>query len=188
MDPITDAIRAVIGFFINGIQLTIPLTLAVIAGLFLFNFFQKKYGWKWIGSAFATMVVGFTLILFVIHAVNIFHAYSVTDTSLVPPDVRSNPLYQADQPNSILLLGSALLQAFLSGIIFSLVVLPFAFAGVAVFDSLKPRVKGVWTRIILTCFLASLIFILLLAAFPWILVSLVYLAFLDSKTGFRTIQ
>lgn len=177
MDPLTEAVGNVISLLVNSIQLAIPLTIAVILGLFLFNYFQKKYAWKWIGAALATMMVGFTLFFFLVHAVNLLEGLSATDTSLVPPDIRNTPEFQADQPNVIILFISALWKSILTGIIFSILTLPFAFAGVAVFDSLKPRLKGVWSRIFATSFLASIVSILLLGAFPWILVSLIYLAF-----------
>ncbi len=177
MDPLSEGIQTIFGLIINGIQITIPLTLATICGLFLFNFFKKKYGWKWIGSTLASLSVGFAILFFLIHTINIYNGFAATDTTLVPPDIRNTPEFQADQPNVVLLLVAALFKSAVAGIILSILVLPFAFAGVAVFDALKPRVKGVWPRIILTCFAASLVLVVLLAAFPWILVSLIYLVF-----------
>ncbi len=177
MDPLSEALGNVISLLVSGIQLAIPLTLAVVLGLFLFNYIQKKYAWKWIGAALATMVVGFTLFFFLVHVVNLYSGLSATDTSLVPPDIRNTPEFQADQPNVIILLLSSAWKSILTGIIFSILTLPFAFAGVAVFDALKPRVKGVWVRIFATSFLASVVSIILLGVFPWILVSLIYLAF-----------
>lgn len=177
MDPLTEAIGNVISLLVNSIQLAIPLTIFVILALFLFNFIQKKYAWKWIGSALATMVVGFTLFFLLVHVVNLYSGLAATDTSIVPPEIRNTPEFQADQPNVIILLLSTVWKSILTGIIFSILTLPFAFAGVAVFDALKPRVKGVWMRIFATSLFASAVSIILLGAFPWILVSLIYLAF-----------
>ncbi len=177
MDPLSQGIQTLLGLIVNGIQWTIPLTAATVGGLFLFNFFKKKYGWKWIGSTLASMVVGFTILFFLLHTINIYHGFSATDSSLVPPDIRSTPEFQADQPNALFLLAGALFKSAVAGVILSILILPFAFAGVAVFDTLKSRIKGVWPRIFVTCFLASLVLIVLLAAFPWILVSVIYLIF-----------
>jgi hypothetical protein len=177
MDPLTEALRNVFGLLTNGIQLTIPLVVFVVIALFIFNFLKKKYGWKWIGSALAAMLIFFSLSFFLIHTVNLSQGFSSTDTSLVPPDIRNTPEFQADQPNVFFLLFSLLIQSLFSGVVFSILAMPFAFAGVAVFDALSPKVKGVWSRILITCFLASLVTIVLLGFFPWILVSLVYLAF-----------
>lgn len=177
MDPLSEGIRSIFGLIWTSIPITFIFTLAAILGLFLFNFFQKKFRWKWAGSALAALVAGFTLLFFLIHMSNLYHGFTSTDSTLIPPDVRNDPLFQADQPNIIFLAISALIQSIISGIIFSILILPFAFGGVALFDGLKTRVKGVWPRIILICFLASVVFILLLGAFTWLLVSLVYLAF-----------
>lgn len=177
MDPLTEALRNVFGLLANGIQLTIPIVILVVLVLFIFNFLKKKYGWKWIGSAFAAMLIFFSASFFLIHSLNLLSGFSTTDVSLVPPDIRNTPEFQASQPNVFLLWGGIVIQSLFTGIVFSILTLPFAFAGAAVFDSLSKRVKGVWSRIIITCFLASLATIVLLGFFPWILVSLVYLAF-----------
>lgn len=172
-----NGIRSLLDLIWTSIPLAIIFTCATIIGLFFFNFFQKKYGWKWTGAALTTMVVCFTLFFALVHFSNLYAGLTTSDPSLIPPEVRNNPEFQADQPNVLFLIFSILIQSALSGIIFSILILPFAFGGVALFDSLKTRMKGVWPRILLICFISSVLFILLLGVFPWILVSLVYLAF-----------
>lgn len=174
---LAELVSAFISWVWVGIQLGVIFTLCTIPSIFLFNFFQKKYGWKWLGATLATLTTTIALVFFIIHVMNIFSGFGATDINLVPPSIRNSPEFQADQPNLFFTIGSALLQSLFSGIIFAILILPFAFAGVAVFDGLKKRVKGVWPRIFITCFLAALVFILVLGVFPWILVSLVYLAF-----------
>lgn len=174
---LAELVSAVISWVWVGIQLGVIFTLCTIPTIFLFNFFQKKYGWKWLGAALATMITAITLVFFLFHTMNIFAGFGATDITLVPPTIRDTPEFQADQPNLFFTVGAALIQSLFSGIIFAILILPFAFAGVAVFDGLKKRIKGVWSRIFITCFLAALVFILVLGVFPWILVSLIYLAF-----------
>lgn len=174
---LAELVSAFVSWVWISFQLGVVFTLLVIPALFLFNFFQKKYGWKWLGAALATMVTSITFVFFLFHVMNIFAGFGATDITLVPPSIRNSPEFQADQPNLFFTLGSALIQSLFSGIIFAILILPFAFAGVAVFDGLKKRIKGVWPRIFLTSFLAALMFIIVLGIFPWILVSLIYLAF-----------
>ncbi|MBM3282067.1 MAG: hypothetical protein FJY86_01855 [Candidatus Diapherotrites archaeon] len=160
-----------------SIPLSMILILGTVFGLFFFNYFQKKFQWKWLGASLATGIVFFTIILFIIHSVNLFSAYALTDSSSIPADIRNDPLFQADQPNPLILFVSAFIQSLFSGIVLALISLPFLFGGVALFDALRVRVKGVWSRLALICFLASGLMVILLSFFPWLLVSLVYMVY-----------
>lgn len=177
MVDVSELLRSGLDLVFVSVQLTFILTIGVVAALFLFNFFQKKFQWKWAGSTLLTGVVFFGAIFFLIHVSNMVAGLSASDTSLIPPDIRQDPAFAAGQPNVIILLASSLVQSLISGIIFSILLLPFAFGGVALFDTLKNRMVGVWPRVIVVCFLSSLAAVILLGAFPWILVSLIYLAF-----------
>ena len=177
MAGINDVISAAGGLIITSIQLTIPILLLTVFFLFVFNFVQKRTGRKWIGACAITLFAVFLVFFLLVHTLNILNGVSQTDIEQIPPDVRADSAFQSAQANPFVLFFSSILKSILAGGIFALIILPFAFMGVSVFDVLQSRVKDIWPRIILTCWLFSIVLILLLAAFPWIPVSLVYLTF-----------
>lgn len=177
MDVLGVFFSTFLGLLVDTVRLAIPLLTLTLIGVFAFNFIQHRTQMKWIGSAVLTLFGLFTLALFLLHAWNILNGVLDTNVNQIPPDVREQSEFSVAQANPFFLLGGALVQSIVTGVVLTLLTLPVAFLGVIVFELLKKRVKGVWPRLALTCFLGSLVFILLLAAFPWILVSLVYLAF-----------
>lgn len=177
MDPITWLFANVFDLLVSAAQLFIPVLISALILTFIFNLVQKKTGWKWIGSAALTLVVSFTLFFFLLHTSNILGGWSNLDASQVPAEIRTNPTYVGNEVSPLSLFLRIIPQSILTGIVFALLVLPFAFIGVSIFDALKKRMKGFWVRFGVTVFIGCLLFILLILAFPWIPVSLLYLAF-----------
>ncbi len=166
------------GLVVNGVLLTIPLLVLVGIDLFLFNRVKSQTKWKWFQTAFASIFILVAGILIIVTIWNVGNGFIDTNVDQIPPDVRNNPQFQLSQVNLFLLLGQGILQSLLSGLILSAILLPFAFVGMGVFEWLqKKRNIPVWEGILLTCFLGALLLLILLAAFPWIPVSLLYLAF-----------
>ncbi|MFH0970714.1 MAG: hypothetical protein V1776_04625 [Candidatus Diapherotrites archaeon] len=177
MDPLTDVLFNLISLAWVSFQLFVPMLIITVILLFVFNQVQKKTRWKWIGSTILTLFLSFFLFLFVIHSLNIWNGLNATDDSTIPPDLRENPLFEQGRPTPITLEIQAFINSIIGGILLTLLILPFAFIGISIFDVLKKRFHGVWTRLVITVFLGAIGFILLLAFFPWIPVSLIYLVF-----------
>ncbi len=177
MDPITWLFVNIFDLVVSAAQLFVPVLACTLILMFIFNLIQKKTGWKWIGAAALTLVVSFILFFFLLHVSNILGGLSNLDVSQVPAEIRASPAYIANEVSPFSLLLRIIPQSILTGIVFALIVLPFAFIGVSIFDALKKRLKGFWIRMGVTVFIGCLLFILLLLAFPWIPVSLIYLAF-----------
>ena len=174
-------LETVLSTFFGLIPLMVQFTLLFVIGslyfLFWFNYVQKRTGYKWLGSAALSLFAGFFTLLFLMNIALILAGISSTNIEQIPPDVRENPLFVQSQRDVLSLLVSSFIQSILSSLILTLLLLPFAFLGVGIFDGLKPRVRDVWSRILFACFVGSLLFVLILSIFPWILVSLVYLTF-----------
>jgi hypothetical protein len=177
MDPITWLFVNVYDLFVSAAQLFIPVLVCALILTFIFNIIQKKTGWKWIGNAALTLIVSFTLFFLLLHASNILGGLSDLDATQIPPDIQNNPTFIQSNATPLSLLLKIIPQSILTGIVFALLVLPFAFIGVSIFDALKKRMKGFWVRFGITVFIGCLLFLLLILAFPWIPVSLLYLAF-----------
>jgi hypothetical protein len=155
-----------IPFFVGGVILTL-----------LFNFVQKKTHWKWIGSTILTLFLAFTLFFLLIHSWNIWNGLTAFDPTQVPPPIQENPEYAQSQLNPFSWGGRAVIVSLIAGVLFTLVVLPFSFLAVSLFDALKKRFPGFWMRMGIVSYASAVFFILLIILFPWIPVSLVYLAF-----------
>ncbi len=177
MDPITWLFVNIFDLVVSAAQLFVPVLICSLILLFIFNFVQKKTGWKWIGAAALTLVVSFTLFFFLLHFSNILGGLSNLDASQIPPAIREDPQYAQNESSVVSLVLRIIPQSVLTGIVFALLVLPFAFIGVSIFDGLKKRIKGFWLRFGITVFIGCILFLLLILAFPWIPVSLLYLAF-----------
>lgn len=177
MDPISWLVVNIAGLIVGALQLFVPFLIVTLILMFIFNFVQKKTGWKWIGSAALTLLVSFTIFFFLLNLWFILNGAGQTDVSQIPYDIRDNPLFDQSQSSTLALVLRAIIPSVLAGIVFTLLLLPFAFIGVSIFDLLKKRFKGFWVRFGLTVFLGCILFIFLLAIFPWIPVSLVYLVF-----------
>ncbi|MEK6821193.1 MAG: hypothetical protein AABY11_02215 [archaeon] len=177
MDPITDLILNLFSLFFTAIQLGIPILILSMGLTFVFNKIQKRTQLKWISAATLTLFMSFFVFFFLLHTFNVGSGVAQTDLSGVPTDILNNPDFQAAQPSAFDFISSILVKSFVGGIVFTLLILPFAFAGVAVFDALKKKYRGVWTRYAIVSFLGGIAFIALLFFFPWIPVSLLYLVF-----------
>ena len=159
------------------VLLGIPILIITVILTFVFNIVQKKLKTKWIQAAVVTLFVSFFIFFLAVHTLNILNGASVTDPASIDADAVNNPDYMASQPSVLSLFINALIKSFIVGVIFSLLLLPFAFLGVSVFDFFQKKIPGIWSRLAIVCFLSAILLVVLLAAFPWIPVSLVYLAF-----------
>ncbi|MEK6970669.1 MAG: hypothetical protein AABW68_03150 [archaeon] len=177
MDPFTWIITNILGLLAGGAGLFIPVLACALLLTFLFNFVQKKTGWKWIGAATLTIAASFIAFFLILHLSFLLGGLSNTDISQIPPDIRDDPLYAQTVVSPIELGIRIIPQSILTGIIFSLLTLPFALFGVFLFDSLRKKIKGFWLRFAITTYAGCVLFILLIVFFPWLPVSLLYLAF-----------
>ena len=170
-----DFIASVVG---ATIPLFLPLLVITLIGLFLFNWFQKKFQWKWMGSSIAVVYILWFVFLVGIHAWNIYSATQQIDLSVIPPDIRANPLFQQTySEDAISLFVQAIFQSLITAGIFSLICMPFVFLGLVTFELIGKRVKSIWAKLILNTWGWCLVLVLLMLAFPWILTGLIYLAF-----------
>lgn len=177
MDPITWLFVNVFDLLVSAAQLFVPVLISALILTFIFNFVQKKTGWKWIGAASLTLGISFMTFFLLLHLSYLVGGIGQTDLSQVPLEIRTNSAFAQSQATPLELVLRIIPQSLITGIIFALLVLPFAFIGVSIFDALRKKIKGFWLRFGLTTFIGCLLFILLILAFPWIPVSLVYLAF-----------
>lgn len=177
MDPISWLFVNIFGLLVSAIQLFVPVLVCALILTFIFNFVQKKTGWKWIGAAALTLGVSFVAFFLLLHLSYLVGGIGQADLSQVPLEIRTNPTFAQSQVTPLALVLRIIPQSLITGIIFALLVLPFAFIGVSIFDALKKKIRGFWVRFGITTFIGCLLFILLIVAFPWIPVSLVYLAF-----------
>jgi hypothetical protein len=169
---ILEGLLAVIG---SAIFWFIPLAVVIIIGLFIFNYIQRQRNWKWIGTSTATIFVMMFILLFGFNLSVIISANEQTNVEQIPLELRENPNYEETSPFA--LAGIAFVKSILGGVVLTVLLMPFAFLGMATFESLKKRIKGVWPRIFITSFIWAAVGSLLLLWFPWILAGLIYLVF-----------
>ncbi len=162
---------------VSGLLLFPWVAGATLIGLFIFNFLQKKLRWKWLGAAVLSVLVFCIIVLLALNLLNFWNGWQNTDLSLVPSDIREQAEFQNDQASPLIVFLQVVLQSFISGILFTIVLFPFVFLGWMLFEVLKKRFPGTWPRLIITAYVFSLLALVLVIVFPWIPVSLVYLAY-----------
>ncbi|QQR92211.1 MAG: hypothetical protein IPJ89_03550 [Candidatus Iainarchaeum archaeon] len=169
-----DVLISIIG---GGVYFFIPLLVALMVGLFVFNFIQKKTQWKWMGSAIATVFILWFVVFVFIHFTSILAAAGQTDYHLIPEPIRNDPSFAGTTDSVLGLLLQSIVQAILSSAIFTLISMPFIFLGLVTFSLTEKRFTSIWARLAVTIGVWSLILAALVYFFPWILAGLIYLGF-----------
>ena len=171
----TDLAFSVLG---GTIPFFLPLLIATLIGLFAFNWVQKKFKWKWLGSSITTVYILWLVLFLFVHAWNIYSGLQQIDPSIIPDDIRADPLFSATYGvDPLPVLVQAIIQSIVTAGIFALLTMPFIFLGLVTFELIGKRTKSFWIKLIANTWVWCLILVVLFVGFPWILTGLIYLAF-----------
>lgn len=172
LEDIISGFFAVLG---SAVFWFIPLSIVTIVGLFFFNYIQKRKKWKWVGNSLVSLFALSFIFLLGFNLLIINSAVQNTDIEQIPIELRENPDYL--ETPWFVLAGLALVKSILGALFLCVFLFPFAFFGMTTFELLKKKVKGIWPRIILTCFIWAGVGSIILLWFPWVLAGVIYLLF-----------
>jgi len=167
-----EIINSFIDFGILFFQLFIWFIIGSFVGLKLKGFLQKKFNLSFVVSVIASMTIIFFIILFFLYFSNWYSALLEENLGYRPDFATPSTI------DIILFFVFSLIRVILLSVLFSLILLPFAFIGSVLMPIIKEKINNeLASFVIANALLFALGLFIVLFLLPWIPLAMLYLIF-----------